>query len=228
MSYMINYKNEKTPYEDWLNKSRNENAIFLYHEHYCSDCMHGMFVMDPSGTSGLYYFSVGGNDIDTDLYANILIDATAKKLHIYDCVFSYINDYNMYDTNIKNGTLEELKNYKEDEIGFYKMFLEDFFGKNWEISYDYTPKMHKQRIRTYRKKINRLERATHKSIPEDIKQTILKQCIVWTENQFSKITPETQTHLKNLFELHGGGIPADERGWGIYYPWGKTIAVYGF
>ena len=223
MAYMVHYKKDQSPYEEWL--KHKSNVIFQYHQHYCQDCMHGIFLLAPDGTSGLYYFTLGGDDVDTDLFANVLIDADAKKLHIYECIFSYINDYNYYDTNIVNGDVNALKNYTEDEIGEYKSFLTGFFGEDWTVSYDYTPKAHRNRMKTYRKKINRMERATGTVIPPEIKKLITDKCRIWTDDQMSKITEDTKTFLLSVFKKHGGAIRAND--WGFYYPWGKTIALYG-
>jgi hypothetical protein len=223
MAYMVHYKKDQSPYEDWLN--RRSNVIFQAHQHYCDDCMHGIFLLAPDGTSGLYYFTLSGDYVETCLFANVLIDADAKKLHIYECIFSYQNDYNYYDTNIENGDVNALQNYTEDELGEYKSFLKGFFGKDWTVSYDYTPKAHKKHMKTYRKKINHMEQVVGAVIPADIKQLIANKCRIWTDDQMSKITEETKTFLMGVFEKHGGGIPGER--WGVYYPWGKTIALYG-
>jgi hypothetical protein len=226
MAYMLNYKGDKTPYEDWL--KMKQKVIFQYHEHYLEDCMHSIFRPSLDGNSGLYYFTLNG-DLYTKVYANVLIDIETKTLYIYSATFSHINYYGDSNKNIKNGNLVELhEEYPEDHIGYYKSFLLKFFGKDWKISYDYTPRIHKRWLRKYRKTIHRIERAQKIFIPNEIKDIIVKKCSKWTNDQMFKITKETQVMLSNIYKLYGGAVESSrEETRGLYlFPWNKTLALY--
>lgn len=230
MTYMINYKNNQTPYEDWLKDKKP--ALFQTHWYSLGECSHTIFIPDSNGTSGLFYYQLNGEDANSHLYASVLIDAERKMLYIYECHFSY-TDLAVYNfgkrlaKDIKNGRMSDLKDYSFDAIGNYEYNLKKFFPNDWGVSYDYTLRRHKQCIKTYRKKINRLERATQKPLPTDLKTLIHSKCVLWTDDQMhERLSDDTKAFLNQMFKTHGGGIQATS--WGVVYPWGKIIALYGF
>lgn len=217
--YTIEYKDDKRPYGEWL--KNKTNVIFQYHDHCHHECMHSIFLPSLDGNSGLYYFTLNGEYAITNLYANVLIDAERKIIYMYSVIFEYSN-YGYKD--IENGDIIQLRSgeYTENDIGYYEEHLKKFFGEDWIVSYNYTLKVHKKRMKKFRNKLNRIIKANNKFIPDQIKQIILIKCCKWIN--CTKISKDIQNKLLKTFETHGGKIPTPDGC--CYYPWGKIIALY--
>jgi hypothetical protein len=208
-----------TPFMKWISDDAEDrqSVLFTYDVHHGPDiCEHTMFVPDTNGKTGYMLFVCDADYTFIDVCARVLIDVERKMLYFS----SLIVDYECIFWGEEKKYVGGMKAFKkmDDHQQIVQNMVERFFGMDWRFSLGYSKYQKKSHAKKNEKRVKLFDAGS--VLNNDMYGEILRMMSDWTD--VSRVTSDDIKHLKQVAVDNVGAV----EGWGRYYAWNSTIAVY--